>query len=122
VRIGLLAAGATAALLLVAAAGYLVGESSTPTDSQARAAEKEAYDEAFEASRDQAALGAKGVALESGRKEGRQVGSDDGAADADAEIAASQPEPVVPDTNGPNDPCPAGTNFVPNNGCVGGDF
>ena len=121
-RLGLLAAGATAALLLVAAAGYLVGESSVPTDSEARATEKEAYGEAFEASQQEAALDAREVALESGRTAGRQAGSEDGAADADAEIAASQPEPVVPDTNGPNDPCPPGTNFLPNNGCVGGDF
>ena len=27
-----------------------------------------------------------------------------------------------PDTNGPDDPCPAGTNWVEPDGCVGGDY
>jgi hypothetical protein len=93
-KIGLVAAAGAAVLIVVGAAGYLVGESSAPSPSEAQHAERVAYSEAFEASEKQAATDAKQIALVSGRKNGRRAGSDDGEIDADAEIAASQPEPA----------------------------
>jgi hypothetical protein len=102
-KLGLLVVAGVAVLMVVGAAGYLVGESSAPTQSEAQDAEQAAYDETFEATEKQAAARAKDAGLESGRKEGREAGSEDGASDADAEIAASQPEPST-STGG----CPPG--------------
>jgi hypothetical protein len=36
--------------------------------------------------------------------------------------AAPDTVPTGPDVNGPDDPCPAGTNWVEPDGCVGGDY
>jgi hypothetical protein len=37
-------------------------------------------------------------------------------------VATAAPAPVLPDSNGPDDPCPYGTNYVPSAGCVNGDY
>jgi hypothetical protein len=99
---GVWAAAGTAVLVVVGAAGYLVGESSAPTESQAQDAERAAYDQAFKVTEKQAATQAKEAALAGGRKDGRKAGAEDGASEADAEIAASQPAAS-------SDGCPPGT-------------
>jgi hypothetical protein len=85
-------------LVVVGAAGYLVGESSAPTDAEAQDAEEAAYDETFEASQEHAAADAKELAISSSRKNGREAGSDDGASDADAELASQQAASTGPGT------------------------
>jgi hypothetical protein len=93
-KIALLGAASLAVLIVVAAASYLVGHSSAPTASEARDAQQSAYNHAFQASEEQAAIRARKVAFVSGQRDGRESGSHDGDNDAAEQIAASQPAPA----------------------------
>lgn len=42
--------------------------------------------------------------------------------DTSGQDGPAAPPASEPDTNGPNDPCPPGTNYVAPDGCVGGDY
>lgn len=97
-KLGLFVAGGVAMLIVVGAAGYLVGRSSAPTASEARDAQQTAYEEAFGRSEQQAAAHAKAVGLAAGRRDGQQAGSDDGADDAADQVAAQQAAATGPGT------------------------
>src|SRR4051794_33281940 len=102
-RVGLFAGVALAILIVVGAAGYLVGKSSATTASDAQDAQQAGFAQAFKASSTTAAVQAKQVAFVSGRREGRQAGSDDGAKKANAQVAAAQTQ-TTSSTGG----CPPG--------------
>jgi hypothetical protein len=107
-RVGLIAAACAAALIVVGAAGYLVGHSSAPSASEARDAQQTAYDETFRSSEELAFAEARKAAFTSGQRDGQQAGADDGDSDAADQIAASQPQPAS--TGG----CPAGSDAFGN--------
>ena len=123
----------TAAVVVCGGAAFVVGAESAPTKGEAKKAEAFAHREAL----DEAKIGslksarAKGWAL--GRKKGATRGTEDGGDHAQAALIAEQEAAQAaaaeaaaaaqPDTNGPNDACPPGTNYVPYaGGCVNGDW
>jgi hypothetical protein len=110
VKVGLVAAAAVAALIVVAAAGYLVGKSSAPSHSEAQDAQQAAYDRSFRTSAAQASERAKKVAFAAGERAGGQAGSNAGSNDAADQIAASQPAPSTTSTGG----CPPGSDAFGN--------
>ena len=99
------------------------------SESDATDAESRARQEAFAEARISARRAAWPEGVSVGKKAGIAAGAKDGEQDADAQLqaqeeaAAAVTAAATPDTNGPNDPCPPGTNFVPFAGrCVNGDY
>jgi hypothetical protein len=90
VKVALIVAAASALLIVVGAAGYVVGKSSAPSASEARDAQQAAFAETYRATAAQAASQAKKVAFTASQGDGREAGTDDGSKKAAAQVAASQ--------------------------------